>query len=87
MVLILDGQMSRYAGAILEPDGDRWKQIADTLQCCHCDSHWVVVKGSGRVRGWCQYCARPVCGEAPCMSECRPWEQQMETIERSNGLR
>jgi hypothetical protein len=38
----------------------------DTLQCVHCDAHWVVVPGSGRRRGWCMKCRGPHCGASGC---------------------
>lgn len=53
---------------------------ADTLQCVHCGMHWMVVKGSGRRRGFCTRCAGPTCGQHAC-DECVPMEQQLENIE------
>lgn len=54
------------------PDGKPIER--DTLQCVHCDKHWIVEPGSGRQRGWCVKCNGPVCGAERCMRECRPAE-------------
>lgn len=47
-----------YAGTILI-DG---RDVAITRQCCHCGSHWIAIKGSGRVRGYCSRCDGHTCG-------------------------
>jgi len=51
------------------PDGPPVER--DTLQCVHCEKHWLVMPGSGRKRGWCMRCNGPSCGAKECM-ECRP---------------
>lgn len=73
--------VSRPAGAIIV-DG---QQVADTLQCVHCQAHWVPVRGSGRVRGWCSNCQGPVCG--PRCAACTPFERRMDEAERAARLR
>lgn len=65
----------RYGGTILI-DG---KEVAETAQCVHCDGHFVMVKGSGRIRGWCVNCNGFVCG--PACAACIPWEKKMELME------
>lgn len=50
-----------------------------TLSCCHCQTTWVVQKGSGRLRGFCQNCMGFVCG--PGCAECVPLERRIENIE------
>jgi hypothetical protein len=52
----------------------------DTLQCCHCMRHWIVVKGSGKRRGWCFRCNGPTCGADACMDHI-PAEAQLEILE------
>lgn len=81
MVLIIDGPL-KVSGAILMDggSGSGWTQIADTLQCKHCQKHWQVVPGSGRQRGWCRYCDGPTCGAERCC-DCQPFEVQMEIME------
>ena len=59
-------------------------QVADTLQCVHCQAHFVVVKGSGKKRGFCTRCMGPTC--SPQCHECRPAEQQLEEEERRDRL-
>jgi hypothetical protein len=56
------------------PDGKPIEH--DTLQCVHCEAHWVVQPGSGRRRGWCTKCNGPVCGQHNCWS-CLPADVQV----------
>jgi hypothetical protein len=53
----------------------------ETMKCCHCQETFVVVKGSGRLRGFCTKCMRVTCGKSECL-RCSPWEKQIERIER-----
>lgn len=50
-----------------------------TLSCCHCQSAWIVQKGSGKLRGYCQNCMGFVCG--PACAECIPIERRIENLE------
>ena len=50
-----------------------------TLSCCHCQATWVVKRGSGKLRGFCQNCNGFVCG--PACAECVPIERRIENIE------
>ena len=68
------------AGAILFEENGR-EQQQDTLQCVHCQMHWVVEPGSGRRRGWCFKCHGPSCGARRCTVGCVPWEKAMEERE------
>jgi hypothetical protein len=61
-------------------------EVADTLQCCHCNGHFVPVEGSGIRRGWCPSCSQVTCGAPACMV-CFPWEKQMEAMERLEAIR
>jgi hypothetical protein len=67
----------RPNGAIIV-DG---KQVADTMQCCHCGGHFVVVKGSGTKRGFCLACGKVTCG-APACDEHIPFEKKLDQFER-----
>jgi len=49
----------------------------DTIQCVHCDGHWIVESGSGRRRGWCFNCGGPHCGQKDCWT-CKPFEKVLE---------
>ena len=52
----------------------------ETLQCVHCGNHWQMVKGSGKVRGFCMRCNGPTCGPQ-CSAECVPQEKMLEIME------
>ena len=54
---------------------------ADTLQCKHCNGHFEVVAGSGRLRGFCRRCMGYTCGRPECMI-CLPAEQRLENLEK-----
>jgi hypothetical protein len=54
----------------------------DTLQCCHCQKHWVVQPGSGRRRGFCLKCMKPTCGAEACQV-CDPSEKKLERVEKA----
>lgn len=68
--------MRSEAGGILV-DG---VQVASTHQCSHCSQHFVMVPGSGRVRGFCTRCQALTCGAAACMP-CVPAEARLEHAE------
>jgi len=48
----------RYGGTILI-DG---RDVGVTRRCVHCGRHWLAVKGSGTVRGFCLRCNGHTCG-------------------------
>ncbi len=64
---------------ISEPDKPMVEQ--ETLQCVHCQKHWVVQPGSGIRRGWCFRCMGPSCGKQNCETKCVPAERMIEEIE------
>lgn len=64
------------SGAILL-DG---AHVADTVQCVHCNGHFVMQRGSGITRGWCRNCSGMICGPG-CLT-CRPHEQQLDLAEK-----
>jgi hypothetical protein len=54
-----------------------------TVACGHCGRHWVWVKGSGRIRGFCRRCQKTTCGPmCKFPAKCVPLEQMLENIER-----
>ena len=60
-------------------DGDNYRE---TMQCGHCGMHWIIVKGSGTKRGFCQKCSKATCGtKRECMVNCEPIEQGLERME------
>jgi hypothetical protein len=62
---------------ITGPDGTLER---DTVQCAHCNKHYVVRPGSGKRRGWCTMCARATCGAQKCIP-CIPFERQLDLFE------
>ena len=56
------------------------KEVAMTLQCCHCGGHWIPIRFSKRVRGFCRNCMAPHCGKPSCWP-CVPAEKKLEKIE------
>lgn len=73
---------TRPAGTIIITDPDLSHDVhMDTLQCTHCQKHWVVRPGSGRVRGFCLKCMGPTCGARACETSCVPAEKQLEAME------
>ncbi len=66
---------SRYGGTVFL-DG---KEVGQTFQCVHCGDHHLIVRGSGRIRGWCQRCNGFVCG--PQCAACVPFERWLEQME------
>lgn len=70
-------------GYLVGPDGN---VAGETLQCRHCQAHWVIQRGSGKQRGFCLKCMGPTCGAPACESECVPWEKMMERMEARQVL-
>jgi len=58
------------------------QEVASTLQCPHCGGHFVSYKGSGHRRTFCTKCMAVTCGNPAC-DPCRPFEKQLEEIERN----
>lgn len=46
------------------------KEVASTLQCCHCGKHWIPKRGSGIRRGLCGFSMQPLCGAQACFDRC-----------------
>lgn len=59
------------------------QEVAQTLQCGHCHAQWIVVRGSGRRRGFCMGCNKPTCGNQACMA-CIPREAKLEFQDGGN---
>lgn len=56
-------------------------EVAHTLQCCHCNAHYVSVKGSGKRRGFCMRCMKSTCGRVEC-DVCIPFEEKLNKYEK-----
>lgn len=57
------------------------QEVAHTKQCCHCQEHFVSVKGSGKIRGFCPRCMQITCGKPAC-NTCTPFEKKLEDYEK-----
>lgn len=65
--------MRKPSGTILI-DG---KDVASTAQCCHCGCHFIMLKGSGKTRGFCTLCTEITCGDPACHPH-NPWRKRYE---------
>ena len=70
----------RPHGHIFITDPDGRETGLDCHQCCHCDAHFAIVKGSGKIRGFCTRCMQSTCGRPEC-HECVPFEKKLEQVE------
>ena len=56
------------------------QEVAQTLQCCHCGTHYIPIIGSGIKRGYCMRCKKTTCGNSLC-DVCVPHEMKLRWIE------
>jgi hypothetical protein len=78
LILPGDPQFERKpSGFILVDD----KEVASTIQCCHCDTHFISIKGSGHRRGFCTNCMKRTCGALKC-DVCYPMLKKIEDYEK-----
>lgn len=75
----------KASGFIIMDDGSGPVETAATLMCAHCGNHWIVIKGSGRKRGFCLKCMAVTCGSPQC-DTCVPFEKRLEKLEQSQRL-
>jgi hypothetical protein len=78
--ILLPGEPEHHRnpnGAIIV-DG---QEVANTLQCGHCGAHWIPVRGSKRIRGFCHMCNSVLCGKSSCLKECIPFEKRLDIKE------
>ena len=54
----------------------------DTRVCVHCGGQFIVVPGSGTVRGFCLKCDGVLCGNPKCLANCLPFEKWLDIKER-----
>lgn len=78
----LQTSVLRPHGTVIITDLNGATTQQDTLRCCHCQGIWIVVRGSGRRRGFCTKCMGPTCGSEGC-HHCVPFEKKLEMIEKS----
>ena len=67
-------------GSFASDDGKEYQR--DLCRCCHCGRIWQWLKGSGRLRGYCQRCHGVTCGPTcPMGGHCVPIEKAVELME------
>ena len=49
------------------------QEVASTVMCCHCGTHWIPKRGSGTRRGYCLKCMDLTCGNPACI-DCKPYK-------------
>src|SRR5690349_6324491 len=87
LIVLIDSSLSEPlrnpSGHILTDGGSGagWTVIADTWQCCHCNSHQISIKGSGVRRGFCMKCMQRTCGSAAC-DPCYEFERKLDDYEK-----
>lgn len=72
-------------GHFIDPNaGTSGKEVADTVQCCHCGRHGTWTKDTWKKSGWCINCQRVRCGRKEC-EPCVHWEKRMEIYEKKRA--
>lgn len=74
--------MRKPKGYFYTVEADGKMEEHDTYQCCHCGAHFVIVKGSGKTRGFCLKCMQITCGKLEC-DVCVPFEKKLEIWEQN----
>lgn len=79
------GEEESFAAAesVRQPSGHiivNGQQAGDTRQCVHCGGHFLMLRGSGRRRGFCTLCHGITCGSPGCEA-CVPAEKRLEQRE------
>lgn len=77
-----EAQFERRASGHIILEG---KEIASTLQCCHCNRHFISIRGSGITRGFCLGCMKVTCGSAKC-DEHVAFEKKLDLYEKGKLL-
>jgi hypothetical protein len=51
-----------------------------TYKCVHCGRQFTVIRGSGKMRGFCQPCGGVTCGQPRCFDHF-PFEKRLDLVE------
>lgn len=68
-----DAKHERHPHGIILVNG---KEVASTLMCPHCGTHFISRKGSGIRRAWCPRHMAVTCGDL----QCDPCTDFLETL-------
>lgn len=74
----------RPHGTLIVTDPELGERQMDSLRCVHCQTCWIVQKGSGARRGFCRCCMGPTCGNPAC-DTCEHWEKKLDRLEREKA--
>lgn len=74
LILPGDPEFVRKPSGHMLVDG---QEVAVTRQCCHCGRHFVSIRGSGHIRGFCRNCMKVTCGLPKC-DHCRPYRARFD---------
>jgi len=72
-----DVKYERKPHGVIIVDG---KEVAHTLQCPHCNAHFISRKGSGHRRTFCMRCRAVTCGKLEC-DPCRPFAAELQDFQ------
>ncbi len=86
MILLGEHASTKAAGIVIVSSIEQGIEEGDTLQCCHCQMHWQVRKGSGKKRTFCYKCMGPTCGKKECSTMCYPQEKKQEHLDKYGRL-
>jgi len=75
-------QYEKNPSGVLLMDG---KEVAHTLQCCHCQAHFISMRGSGKRRAYCTQCKKITCGAHKC-DICIPFEEKLDLMDGNLSL-
>lgn len=79
----LNSSTLRPAGTIIVQGPGGLPVQRETHRCCHCQKHFLVQRGSGRLRGLCSRCGGVTCGPT-CSSACVNWERALDLYEKGH---
>lgn len=78
--------MRRAGGYMIATARDGRETVRDTITCCHCNG--IHTPPQGEAASICKLCDKPICDKLKCYETCKPFERQLEEIERrANFLR
>jgi hypothetical protein len=60
-------------------DPERGVLRGETQMCVHCNAHFPIQPGSGKIRGFCFSCMGAICG--PRCAECVHFLQKLDNLE------
>lgn len=76
------GDLHGYCGVITSETDAGEITKTPLRRCCHCGYMWAVVKGSGKLRGYCTNCDGFCCGRPWCVGHgCTIEARALENME------